>query len=156
MNNKFIGIFVIFFVAIFAMSSVNATDLTHHNFDKYFSMDVPKGVDFEKEDFSIHENGLDVVEVYYYSEEVEIGYYDSPMYSNETAAYFYQYMFKLVNPDSTKCYESQEGNLRIIEPTTKNGDEFPIVGLNEDGRFIILDGYDVDLLKEMAYTAEFK
>lgn len=138
------------------MASVNAADLTHHNFDNYFSMDVPKGVDFEKEDFSIHENGLDVVEVYYYSDEIEIVYLDSPLYSNETAAYYYQYMFKLLNPDSTKCYESQEGNLRILEPTTNDGTELPIVGLNEDGRLITIDGNDVELLKEMAFTAEFK
>ena len=146
----------IFFVAILAMGSINAVDLSHHNFDNYFSMKVPKDLDFEKEDNSIYEDGFDAIQISYVADDLVIFFSDSMMYSEDNAAYFYQAMFQSMHPDSVKCYESQEGNLRILEPTANDEIQFSVVGLNEGNKFIILAGEDVDLLKEMGRSVNFK
>ena len=156
MNKKLIGIVAIFFVAILAMGTINAVDLSHHNFDNYFSMKVPKGVDFEKEDNSIYDDGFDAIQISYFADDFVLFYSDSIMYSEDNAAYFYQAMFQATHPDSVKCYESQDGDLRILEPTKNDEIQFSLVGLNEGNKFLVIAGEDVDLLKEMGRSVNFK
>lgn len=60
MNKRFIGIFVIFFVAVLAMGSVSEVN---HDFNGYFSMNIPKGTAFEKEDMSTNEGGVKMTDV---------------------------------------------------------------------------------------------
>lgn len=155
MNKKFIGLFVIFFIAIMAMGSVNAVNLKNHNFDDYFSMKVPT-TDFEKEDGSFQVNGTDSISISYYNDEFYIGYTDVEMFSEDNSAFIFQFFYQIINPDSNKCYESQEGNLKVLEPTKNDGTQVPLVGFCEGNKFLIIAGEDVDLLKEMAHTVKFK
>jgi len=69
MNKRFIGMFVIFFVAVLAMGSVSAVN---HDFDDYFSMDIPKGTTFEKEDMSVNEGGVKMTDVVYFNDDLMV------------------------------------------------------------------------------------
>lgn len=83
-------------------------------------------------------------------------YADSPMISEGSEDYWFQLLFQSVYPDATKCYESREGNLKILEQISNDGTQFPFVGIHEGNKTVIIIGEDVDLLKEMGHTLKFK
>lgn len=155
MNKKVLGLSAIFIVAVLAMGAVSATDLSNHDFGDYFSMKTPD-VNFEKQENSTGEEGFEMDMVSYVSEDLVIFYSDSPLFSEDSCYSIYQMMFGLVNPDLTECYESQEGNLRILEPTTNDETHFALVGVNSGNKTVMLFGNDVDLLSEMGHTIKFK
>ena len=157
MNKRVISVFVVFFVVILAISSVNAVDLTHYNFDNHFSMKIPKGTTFELQEDSNQDIVDGMVFLSYVSEDnLVVMYADGPIISEGSADYWFQSMFQSMNPDATKCYESREGNLKILEPISNDGTQFPFVGINEGNKTVMIIGEDVDLLKEMGHTLKFK
>lgn len=155
MNKKLMGLFIIFFVAIFAVGCVSAANLENHNFNNYFSMKIPKDISFEKENDSSHENGFDMDYLTYASDELVIMYFNTPIYTENSSQAFYQMMFESIYPDLSECYESQEGNLTIIEP--KNIDEMhiPIVGSSSGTEIVIIAGQDLKLIKQMGKSIDF-
>ena len=155
MNKKIIGLFTISLIVILTMGAVSAANLESHNFDGYFSMKVPKDMTFEKEDDSTIDEEMKLISLSYLSDSLVVFYWEGPIYSNYSSYYYSQLMFQGINPDLTKCYESQEDNLRILEPTTNDDVHFAIVGTNSDNKQIFLAGQDVSLLKEMGHSIEF-
>ncbi|WP_407424057.1 DNA adenine methylase [Methanobrevibacter sp.] len=120
MNKKWI-ILILLCVSFFAIGSVGAANLENYDFDGYFTMNVPGDVSFEKEINDTSENGFDMVNAAYMSENIVIFYMDSPTLSDNSSVFIYQRMFEQLNPGSDKCYESQEGNLTILESTSGGG-----------------------------------
>ena len=156
MNKKFIGLFIIFFVAILAMGSVGAAKLENHNFDDNFWMKVPKDTTFQKQNDSINENGLNQISLSYINNDLLVLYMDSMGVSENSSKWFYQTMFESINMDLNECYETQEGDLIILEPKKIDEMHFPVVGVSSGNKNVMLMGNDVDLLKDMAHTIEFK
>lgn len=154
MNNKVMCLFTIFLAVIITMGVASATDLESHDFDDYFSMDVPQGTTFQKEDSSINDE-FKMDSVGYMSDSLGVFYIDTQFFLEYTSYSLYQMMFENINVDLTKCYESQEGNLRILEPTTNDGVHFSLVGTSSGNKMVVLMGNDVSLLKEMGHTIEF-
>lgn len=155
MNKRVICLFAIFSIVVLTVGGVSAVDLDNRNFDNYFSMKVPKNVDFQKESNSTNEDGFKMDMLIYSSENLGIFYFDSPLTSENSSYTFYQQMFQGANPDLTQCYESQEDNLRILEPTVKDKTHASMVGTSSGNKFIILFGNDVNLLKEMGHSIRF-
>ena len=155
MDKKWICLFIIFFAAVMAVGSVNAADLENHDFKGYFSMKIPKNTHFEKEDDSSHENGLDMVYLSYMNENLVIIYMDTPVYTENSSVFFYQTFFESTFPDLDKCYETQEGNLTILEPKKINDEHFPMVGVSSGSEIVIIMGKDLDLIKEMGESVDF-
>lgn len=155
MNKKFIGLFVIFLVAILAMGSVGAANLKTNDFDGYFSMKIPKDVNFQKQSDSINESGFNMDMLTYASEELAIIYMDAPVLSENMSTFFYQTMFESMYPDLDECYESQEGNLTILEPKTIDEAHMPIVGSSSGSQLVMIVGKDLDLITEMGESIKF-
>lgn len=155
MDKKWICLFIIFFAAVMAVGSVNAGDLENHDFKGYFSMKIPKNTHFEKEDDSSHENGLDMVYLSYMNENLVIIYMDTPVYTENSSVFFYQTFFESTFPDLDKCYESQEGNLTILEPKKIDDAHYPMVGTSSGSEIVIIAGKDLDMIKEMGESVDF-
>ena len=156
MDRKWICLFIIFLATILAMGSVNAAELKDHNFKDYFSMKIPKNVHFQKNDDSRHENGLDLVSLEYISKDLLIIYKDAPIYTENSSEFLYQTMFENVMPDLDECYEYQEGNLTILEPKKIDDRHVPIVGVSCGNESVIIVGKDLDLIKKMGKSVDFK
>lgn len=154
MNKKWIVLFIILCVSLLAVSSVSATNFVNRDFDGYFSMDVPDGSTFQKDINDTTEDGIRNIMAMYMNEKLVIIYIDSPFTSNESAEFFYQSFFEGMYPDATKCYETQEGNLTILEPTTINELNIPIVGTSQGNKILIVAGEDLDTCKQMAKSAQ--
>ena len=155
MNKKVIMVLILFFVAVLAMGSVSAANMVNKNFDG-FSMDVPKNVDFKKETNSSANEDFQIDSVMYASEDLAIIYFDSPAFSENSSAFFSQLMFESLNVDLDKCYETQEGNMTILEPTQSDDNHFPVVSVHEGNRMVVISGVDLKLVKEMGKSVEFK
>ena len=155
MNKKVIGLSIIFLAAILAMGSVGAANLKTNDFDGYFSMKIPKDVNFQKEVNSTEDNGFNMDTVSYASEELVIIYMDSPFTSENMSTFFYQTMFESIYPDLDECYESQEGNLTILEPKTIDDMHMPIVGSSSGSQLVMIVGKDLDLITEMGESIKF-
>ena len=156
MDKKLIILFVVFFTSILAIGSVSAVNLSNRDFDGYFSMDVPKGATFQKDINITDEDGIKNIYAEYTNDNIAIYYSDSPAFSENSSAWFFQTMFEVVNPDLSKCYESQEDNLRILEPTANNHLTFSIVGTSEGNKIIMVFGQDLNLIKQMGHSIKFK
>lgn len=156
MNKKLAILLIICFASFLAIGSVSAANLKHHNFDNYFSMDVPKDMSFQKQDDSTNENGIKLTTISYVTDETVVMYMDTPVLSENSSDFFFQSMFESMNPDLTECYESQEDNLRIIEPVGNDGQHLAIVGTSSGNEMVMLAGLDTDLLRDMGRTIEFK
>lgn len=156
MNKKFIVFLILFSVSILAISTVNATDLEYKDFDGYFSVKVPSSIDFQKDLNESREDGFNLVTASYMSENLAIIYMDSTITSNESASFYYQTFFEGAYPESVKCYESQEGDLKIMEPIKSDGSELPMVCKSSGNRLIIIMGDDIDLIKEMGHSIKFE
>lgn len=156
MNKKFIGLFIIFFVAILAMGSVGAAKLENHNFDDYFWMKVPKDTTFQKQNESIDESGFNQTSLLYASNDLVVMYFDSIMISENSSTWFSQTIFESTYMDLNECYETQEGNLLILEPKKIDETHFPMVVVSSGNKNVMLVGNDLDLLEDMAHTVEFK
>ena len=155
MNKKVIMVLIIFFAVFLAIGSVSAANMVNKNFDG-FSMDVPKNADFKKETNSSAKEDFQMDSVMYVSEDLFIMYFDSPMFSQNSSSYFSQLMFEMMNVDLDKCYETQEGNMTILEPTQSDDNHFPVVSVHEGNRMVVISGVDLKLVKEMGKSVEFK
>ena len=156
MNKKVIGLFIIFFAAVLAMGSVGAATLKTNDFDGYFSMKVPKNVNFQKQANSSGDSGFNADMVTYASEDLVIMYMDSSMISENMSTFFYQSMFESMYPDLDDCYETQDGNLTILKPKTIDDTHMPIVGSCSGTKLVMIFGKDLDLIKEMGKSIKFK
>ena len=156
MNKKVIGLFIIILVAILTIGSINAADFKNHNFDNYVSMKIPKDMSFEKEDNSITEEGYESIDVSYLSEDLMIEYMDTPAFSENSSAFFYQAFFELVNEDLNECYETQDDGLIFLETTQNDGEHLSLAGISSGHKMVIIAGTDSHLVKQIARTVEFK
>lgn len=155
MDRKWICLFIVFFAAVLVMGSVDAAELKDHNFKDYFSMKIPKNAHFQKQDDSFHENGLDMVSLIYSSDDLVISYQDAPMFGENSSEFFYQYMFESIMSDLDECYESQEGNLTILQPKKIDDMHIAMVGTSSGNETVIVMGKDLDLIKKMGKSVDF-
>ena len=156
MDRKWICLFIIFLAAIMAMGSVDAAELKDHNFKDYFSMKIPKNAHFQKQNDSSHENGLDMISLSYISQDLVIFYENATLLSENSSKFLYQSMFESSMPDLDECYEYQEGNLTILEPKKIDDMHVPIVGVSCGNESVIIVGKDLDLIKKMGKSVDFK
>lgn len=156
MDRKWICLFIIFFAAVLAMGSVDAVELKDHNFKDYFSMKIPKNAHFQKQDDSSHEYGMDLISLSYVSQDLVIAYEDAPIFSENSSKFFYQTIFESLMPDLDECYEYQEGNLTILEPKKIDDTHLPLVGTTSGSEYVIIVGKDLDLIKKMGKSVDFK
>ena len=154
MNKKLI--LILLCVSFFAIGSVGAADLENYDFDGYFTMKVPNDVTFEKEINNTSEEGIDVVSANYMGENIIIAYMYNPIINENSSVFLYQTVLEQINPESSQCYESQEGNLTILESTLEDGSQIAIVGVSSGNKLIVIGGEDVSLLKEMGHSVKFK
>ena len=154
MNKKLI--LILLCVSFFAIGSVGAADLENYDFDGYFTMKVPKDISFEKEINDTSEDGIVMVNANYFTENIAISYMCSPMINENSSVFFYQTMLEQINPESSQCYESQEGNLTILESTLEDGSQIALVGVSTGNKLIVIGGEDVSLLKDMGHSVKFK
>jgi hypothetical protein len=155
MNKKVICLFAIFSIAVLTVGGVSAANLVNHDFGDNFSMKIPKNADFHKEKNSTEINGVKMEMIAYYSDSLAIMYIDSQVISENSSYGLYQGVFQNVNPDLTQCYESQDDNLRILEPTVKDKTHISVVGTSSGNKIIILAGNDLDTLKAMGRSIRF-
>lgn len=155
MNKKLIGLLIIFLVAILAIGSVEAANLKNHDFDGYFSMKVPKDANFQKENESVDGDEVYDESVSYSSEHIGIAYFQSFLLSENSSTWFYQTIFESLCPDLDECYETQEGNLVILEPKKIDETHMAIVGISSGNKMLMIMADDVDLAKEMANSVKF-
>lgn len=156
MDKKWILVLSVLFVSLLAIGSVNAANLVDRDFDGFFSMEVPKGTTFQKDINNTSENNLTNVFAGYTNENMGIIYSDSFVFSENSSRFSYQGMFEAMNPDSTKCYESQDGDLTILEPTVTGDLNIPLVCKSSGNKMIIIFGKDLDTLKKMGHSVKFK
>ena len=156
MDKKWIILFVIFFVSLLAIGNVGAANLSNRDFDGYFSMKVPKGVNFQKQANSTDDSGFNADTLSYLSEDLGIMYMDAPMISENMSTFFYQSLFESMYPDLDECYETQDGNLTILKPKTIDDTHMPIVGSCSGTKLVMIFGKDLDLIKEMGESIKFK
>ncbi|WP_297828488.1 hypothetical protein [uncultured Methanobrevibacter sp.] len=156
MEKKWIKLCIVLVILLFAIGSVSAADLFPRNFDDYFSMKVPKNVNFQEDVDETYFNGTTMVFATYTSDNIGIIYMDSFMFSENSSSSFYQSTFEGFNPDSTKCYESQEGDLKILEPIPKNDLSLSLVGKSSGNKILIVAGDNLSIIKQMAQSAKFK
>lgn len=155
MKSKYlIGIGLIFIILL-TCGCVNAK-MQEHDFEHYFSMDVPKNSNFEKLEGKLYDN-LPFEETDYVDSKnnIVIGYISDSMVSEDNVDCNYNQLFKLINPKLKECFEYQEGNIKVLEPKKKSNENFAVVGLHQDNDTIIIIGNDVDTLKEMAHSVKF-
>lgn len=155
MNKKVIMVLIICFTAVLAMGSVSAANMVNKNFDG-FSIDVPKNVNFKKEKNSMGTDDFSFDSVMYASEDLAIVYLDSPMFSQNSSSFFSQIMFESAYIDLDKCYETQDGNMTILEPTETDDTHLPMVTVNSNNKMVLIIGSDLKLVKEMGKSVEFK
>ena len=155
MNKKVIMVLIIFFAVFLAIGSVSAANMVNKNFDG-FSMDVPKNVDFKKETNSSANEDFQLDSVMYASEDLAIIYFDSPAFSENSSSFFSQNMFESAYIDLDKCYETQDGNMTILEPTETDDTHLPMVTVNSNNKMVLIIGSDLKLVKEMGKSVEFK
>ena len=156
MDKKWIFLFIIFLAAILAMGSVDAAELKDHNFKDYFSMKIPKNVHFEKHEDSSHEDGIDMISLSYLSKDLIIVYEAVPFFSENSSEFYYQTVFESFCSDLDECYEYQEGNLTILKPKKIDDTHVPIVGTTSGSEYVIIVGKDLDLIKKMGKSVDFK
>ena len=156
MDRKWICLFIIFFAAVLAMGSVDAVELKNHNFKDYFSMKIPKNAHFQKQNDSSHENGLDMISLSYISQDLVIFYENATLFSENSSKFLYQSMFESSMPDLDECYEYQEGNLTILEPKKIDDTHLAMVGTSSGTESVIIMGKDLDLIKKMGKSVDFK
>ena len=156
MDRKWICLFIIFFAAVLAMGSVDAAELKDHNFKDYFSMKIPKNAHFQKQNDSSHENGLDMISLSYISQDLVIFYENATLFSENSSKFLYQSMFESSMPDLDECYEYQEGNLTILEPKKIDDTHLAMVGTSSGNEYVIIAGKDLDLIKKMGKSVDFK
>ena len=159
MSNRRLSILIIFLlIGVLCMSVVCAESMETQDFLN-FKIDTPKGSNFVEQpvENGTEINGVPISQVAYADEsnQIVIYYINSPVLSGDGNSVFYQLFFESVNPELNQSYESQEGNLRVIEPVHKSEMSFSLVGLNSGNETLLLFGPDVTLLKDMANTAEF-
>ena len=150
MNKRLIGVSIIFLIAVLAMGSASAVS---HDFDGQFSMNIPKGTTFQKEDMSNGEEGINIL---YMNDELMVEYFDSVSFSEESSKYFYQTTFEMANSDLDQCYETQEGNVTLLQPVTSDGQHFPMAFVESGHKMVIVIGEDASSIKKMAESVVFE
>ncbi len=153
MNKRYLLLFIVFLLAI---GSASAANFDNHDFDGYFTMDVPSGATFQKEINDTDEDGFHLVLASYMNDDLVITYMESPFNSENSSSWYYQTIFEGAFPELTKCYERQDGNLKILEPTTINETCVPLVGVSGGNEMVMIVGKDIDVLKQMGNSVEFQ
>lgn len=140
------------------VGAVSAKSMKTEHFGD-FNMDVPKNSNFVKQELDEESQDSDIplsMDVYVDEKNIMgIYYIDTPLFAGENNAIIYQGIFSSLNPDINQSYESQEGNLRIIEPVPKSKMTFSMVAFTSGNETIMLFGQNVSLLKEMGHSVKF-
>ena len=91
----------------------------------------------------------------YISDNLFIVYVNAPFFSENSTTWFTQKMFQSMYPDLSKCYESHEGNLTILESITNNDQYYPMVFLSKGNDYILIVGDNISTIKEMGHSVRF-
>ncbi|WP_405267644.1 hypothetical protein [Methanobrevibacter sp.] len=151
-------IFLIAFIALMlSMSVVSAAEnFKNEKFDG-FSIDVPKNSSFAKA-ASDEEVSSEFGEFESYADDSNmliILYSHSPMISEDNVDFWYQGFFQSMNPDLDSCWETQQGNMKLLYPMTSSEASFSLAGFNEGNQTVIIMGPDKDLIELMGSSFEF-
>lgn len=140
---------VLLAIIVAASSTVSAglfdsSDLTSHNFDGKFTMDVPKDVDFaqttEDETTLYLDSHIPLCVIYAESDSIE----------DSTIDFFYQGFTQ----DGTFTKTGTDGNLTLFDVNDSNlGTHAAAVHTN--GKVVIVCGDNTDEVKEMASSVKF-
>ena len=152
MNKKYF--LIMFIVLLVTIGSVSAVNMEKHNFDNYFTMDIPEGSSVETQDDSGNESEDDIA-LSFISEDWLVIYYNSAMFSGDSVSWLYQNTFNIVNEDLDGCIEYQDGDLRILRPENEDGNHLILVGTHSENETIMIMGTDFELVKEMAHTLKY-
>ena len=152
MNKKYF--LIMFIVLLVTIGSVSAVNMEKHNFDNYFTMDIPEGSSVETQDDSENESEDDIA-LSFISEDWLVIYYNSPALSGDSVTWLYQNTFNIVNEDLDGCIEYQDGDLRILRPENEDGNHLILVGTHSENETIMIMGTDFELVKEMAHTLKY-
>lgn len=153
MNKKYFAI--IFIVLLLTVGSVSAANLERHNFDNYFTMEIPEGTSVEEQDDSFNEDGINHIMLSFIAQDWLVFYFNTPMLSGDSVTWVYQSLFSSANDDLDTCIEYQDGNFRILQPKNEDGNHVILIGTHSEDETIILMGTDFKLSKEMANTIEY-
>lgn len=159
MNKKYLSILIICLLGfILCVGAVSAKSMKTEHFGD-FKMDVPKDSNFVKQEIDEGSEDSDLplsMDVYVDEKNLIAFYYiDSPIFAGENNAIIYQGIFSSLNPDINQSYESQEGDLRIIEPVPKSEMTLSMVGTTSGNETIMIFGQDISLLKEIGHSITF-
>lgn len=152
---RWIGLLIIGVILFSTIGNIAAVKLVNRDFDGDFTMKVPKGTHFQKDVNETDENGFYFKFVTYMSDNLFIIYSSAPMFSENSTAWFSQRMFQEMYPDLSKCYESHEGNLTILEPVKTDDQHYPMVYLTKGNEYIVIVGENTSTIKEMGHSIKF-
>ena len=97
-----------------------------------------------------------MISLSYVSQDLVIVYEDTPIFSENSSKFIYQTLFESMYPDLDECYEYQEGNLTILEPKKIDDTHVPLAGTTSGSEYVIIMGKDLDLIKKMGKSVDFK
>lgn len=145
---RWIGLLVIGVILFSTIGNISAVNLVDRDFDG-FTMKVPKWTHFQKDVNETDENGFDFKSVTYMGDNLFIIYFSAPMLSENSTSWFSQGMFQEMYSDLSKCYESHECNLTILEPVKTDNQHYPMVYLTKGNEYIVIVGENTSTIKEM-------
>ena len=151
MDRKWILLALVFIL----MGSVSAVDLESRDFDGYFSMDVPKGMNFTNNSIDVSENGTDDVIVDYEGDRLEITYLNAQfLFENHSSDYF-DVIFELLYPGYDLYPRFSDENMTVFEAVDKDWDTYPVAGVASENRMILIIGEDLNLVRQMGSSVKF-
>ena len=146
---------ILFGLIFILLGSVSAADLENHDFDGYFSMDVPKGTNFTNHTMNGVENGTDIVIAAYMADNLEITYLDAPHLFDDHAPDYFVMMFEMLYPGFELYHSGSEGNVTLFEAVDGDWTSYPVVGTADGNKMIFIIGDDFNLIKEMGSSIKF-
>ena len=146
---------ILFGLIFLLLGSVSAADLESHDFDDYFSMDVPKGAEFTNDAINSTENGTDNVITVYMGDTLEIVYLDSPLLFENHASDYFEVIFEALYPGVDLVSADQDGNLTVFK-VVDDGEIFSVVATASENKMVFVIGDDLDLVKQMGDSIKFK
>ncbi len=158
LTKKFILILVLAFVTLLitgAGFASNTANLEKHDFDSYFTMDIPKGISFEKKEGTPSKNVNLTVNYKEKNETINIIYTESFGAKNDLLKYYEDFAkndpnITLNTTNNTTIIHFKGDN--IIGET--NYHDLAISG--DDNRYLLMQCDNESLMKSMANSIRFK
>ena len=158
LTKKFILILILAFVTLMitgAGFAINTTNLENHDFDSYFTMDVPKGISFEKKEGTPSKNINFTVNYKEKNETINIIYAESVGAKDNLLKYYEDFAKNdpniTLNTTNNTTIIHFKGN-NIIGET--NFHDLAISG--DDNRYLLIQCDNESLMKSMASSIRFK